>query len=75
VAELRQRSNGAAVAGLGAPRSRVALIDWLADGADEMTPGEFQETLADVINGRRQVPGLADIHQASELLQRWLTVR
>ena len=75
VDELRQRTNGGDLGASGAIRSRIALIDWLADGADEMTPGEFQEALADVINGRRQVPGLLSTQQASDLLQRWLGAR
>lgn len=53
-------------------RSRMELIDWLFDGADDMTPTVFREILADVINGKRNVPKAVNASEASELLKRWI---
>jgi len=56
---------------VGAINGRISLIDWLLDGADELTPDQFVQALSDAAAGRRPVPGMLHPAQASDLLQRW----
>lgn len=61
--------------GVDALQRRIALIDWLLSRQRELSVDEFRESVADVINGKRAVPGLTRTGYAIALLQDRLSNR
>ena len=69
--ELRSALERGSAGRTNAVKDRMELIDWLLDGADDMSSLDLRETLDDVISGKRKVSGLqTPADTSSELLRR-----